>query len=205
MHSVINIYIYIYILYSGSCGRRATRWIACAPTAAACGRSRARPQRPLETEDRKNYFFLLPSSWPKIEDVGFFYEEGGFEGQSYASQGMGRQGIGSFCEAFLCSSTRPCRPMPLLVHFWKRIRAQTAKRASDAGSDGGESNAKPKAKPKAKCRAGRRMPAAPRVPRWTSREPHRRAKPARGCGMGPDGIIAMLYMKRCKGSTVCYF
>ena len=39
-------------------------------------------------------------------------------GQSYARKGIARQGIGSFCREILCSSTMPCRLMPLLVHFW---------------------------------------------------------------------------------------
>ena len=33
--------------------------------------------------------------------------------QSCTSQGIGRQGIGSFCKEFLYISTIPCRPMPL--------------------------------------------------------------------------------------------
>ena len=47
--------------------------------------------------------------------------------QSCTSKGMGRQGVGSvgsFCQRFLGSATRLCRPMPLLVHFWSCERTQ---------------------------------------------------------------------------------
>ena len=32
---------------------------------------------------------------------------------------VGRQGIDSFCKEIPCFNTVPCRPMPLLVHFWE--------------------------------------------------------------------------------------
>ena len=37
--------------------------------------------------------------------------------QSRTSQGIGRQGLGSFCKQSPCFSTMPCRQMPFLVHF----------------------------------------------------------------------------------------
>ena len=36
---------------------------------------------------------------------------------SCTSKGIGGQGMCSFCKEFLCFSTVPCRPTPLLVHF----------------------------------------------------------------------------------------
>ena len=38
--------------------------------------------------------------------------------QSCTSKGIGRRGVGSFCREILGFSTMPCRPVPLLVHFW---------------------------------------------------------------------------------------
>ena len=42
--------------------------------------------------------------------------------QSCTSQGIGRQGICSFCKNILCFNTMPCRHMPLFVHFWTTER-----------------------------------------------------------------------------------
>ena len=36
----------------------------------------------------------------------------------YASKGIWRQGVSSFCKKLLCFNTMPCRHMPLLVHSW---------------------------------------------------------------------------------------
>ena len=38
--------------------------------------------------------------------------------QSYISKGIWRTGHRLFCKGFLCFNNMPCRPMPLLVHFW---------------------------------------------------------------------------------------
>ena len=37
----------------------------------------------------------------------------GFRRGAAPSKGIGRQGIGSFCKEIPCSSTIPCRPMPI--------------------------------------------------------------------------------------------
>ena len=53
------------------------------------------------------------------------------DSQSYTSQGIGRQGAGSFCTQSLCFSTVPCRPVPLLAHFRDRLRRQRRPASSD--------------------------------------------------------------------------
>ena len=71
----------------------------------------------------------------------------------YASKGIWRRGVSSFCKKFLCFNTMPCRHMPLLVHSWliglhtsgfPLPRERCPRSAPSSATAGGESRPRPR-------------------------------------------------------------